>query len=98
VFEKHSTPQDKTMKPIVSALAGAALLAIAVPVLAQPAPPYAPANQFQPTALPSWMQDDGSSSDYPTPMPSDRSGNPLNAQYRYGIPVPPGEGFPADGR
>ena len=43
------------------------------------------------------MQDDGSSSDHPTPMPGDRSGNRLNAQYRYGIPVPPGEGFPADG-
>jgi len=85
------------MKPVVSALAGAALLALAAPAFAQPAPSYAPVNQLLPAALPSWMQDDGSSSDHPTPMPGDRSGNRLNAQYRYGIPVPPGEGFPADG-
>jgi hypothetical protein len=47
-------------------------------------------------ARPSWMQDDGSSSDHPTPMPGDRSGNPLNSQYRDGINVPPGMGLPAD--
>ena len=44
---------------------------------------------------PSWMQDDGSSSDYPIHNPGDRSGDPLNAQYQGGIPTAPGHGFPA---
>jgi hypothetical protein len=44
---------------------------------------------------PSWMQDDGSSSDYPIHNPGDRSGNPLNSQYQGGIPAAPGHGFPA---
>jgi hypothetical protein len=52
----------------------------------------------QPTytsGTPSWMQDDGSSSDYPIHNPGDRSGDPLNAQYQGGIPTAPGHGFPA---
>ena len=44
---------------------------------------------------PSWMQDDGSSSDYPIHNPGDRSGDPLNAQYQGGFPTAPGHGFPA---
>jgi hypothetical protein len=76
------------MKMLLAALMGSALLALAAPGHAQ---------MIYRSSGPSWMQDDGSSSDYPTPMPSDRSGNRLNAQYRYGVPVPPGEGFPAHG-
>jgi hypothetical protein len=44
---------------------------------------------------PSWMQDDGSSSDHPIHNPDDVSGDRLNAQYRDGLIVPPGRGFPA---
>jgi hypothetical protein len=44
---------------------------------------------------PSWMQDDGSSSDYPIHNPGDWSGDPLNSQYQGGIPTAPGHGFPA---
>jgi hypothetical protein len=47
------------------------------------------------TGAPPWMQDDGSSSDYPIHNPGDRSGDPLNAQYQGGIPTAPGHGFPA---
>jgi hypothetical protein len=47
------------------------------------------------SAAPSWMQDDGSSSDYPIHNPGDRSGDPLNSQYQGGIPTAPGHGFPA---
>jgi len=96
------------MKAIISALAGTALLALAAPVSAQTlqppmnpapmqvAPPgYAPVSQMQATGLPSWMQDDGSSSDYPVHMPGDVSGERLNSQYRDGIDVPPPNGFPA---
>jgi hypothetical protein len=44
---------------------------------------------------PSWMQDDGSSSDHPIHNPGDHSGDPLNSQYQGGIPTAPGHGFPA---
>jgi len=44
---------------------------------------------------PSWMRDDGSSSDYPIHNPGDHSGNALNSQYQGGIPTAPGHGFPA---
>ena len=44
---------------------------------------------------PSTMQDDGSSSDYPIPMPGDKSGDALNSQYQGGISVPIPQGFPA---
>ncbi len=37
---------------------------------------------------PPWMQDDGSSSDYPNHMPSDYSGDALNHAYRHGLTVP----------
>ncbi|HEY1795605.1 MAG TPA: hypothetical protein VGG57_05745 [Stellaceae bacterium] len=51
-------------------------------------------------AAPPWMQDDGSSSDYPTHMPSDFSGDALNHAYRHGLTVPaeapPGYGPPPE--
>lgn len=83
------------MKLLTAALAGTALLALAAPVSAQAAPPSGQASQLVAAAMPPWMQDDGSSSNYPIPMPGDISGDRLNAQYRGGIPVPPGRGFPA---
>jgi hypothetical protein len=69
--------------------------------------PGYPANQFntgpvepmtQPSYIsgtPSWMQDDGSSSDHPVHMPGDHSGDQLNMLYQNGISVPPGMGLPA---
>lgn len=47
------------------------------------------------SGTPSWMQDDGSSSVHPIHNPGDFSADRLNSEYRNGIPVPPGEGFPA---
>jgi len=89
------------MKWLFAALAGTALLALAGPVQAQMtyAPvgtvlPPPPAPYYQ-TAVPTWQMDDGSSSDFPVPMPGDISGDQLNAQYRDGIDVPPPNGFPA---
>lgn len=90
------------MKPLFAAGAAVSLLALAGPVSAQTYTPMSPAPirqmPYQQTSTPSWMQDDHSSSDHPTPMPGDRSGDALNAQYRNGITVPPGMGLPADGR
>ena len=87
------------MKSLLAALASSALLTLAIPASAQPYPmdtmqprPQTPVYQ---TAAPNWMQDDGSSSDYPTPMPGDVSGERLNSQYRDGIDVPPPHGLPA---
>jgi len=84
-------------------LAGAAiaLLAAAAPALAQnyAYPPPNPGPLQQPpsydTTGASWTQDDGSSSDYPVPMPGDVSGDRLNAQYQGGIDVAPPGGLPA---
>jgi len=47
-------------------------------------------------AAPTWMMDDGSSSDYPIHNPGDRSGNALNSQYQGGLTTAPGTGLPAD--
>jgi hypothetical protein len=44
---------------------------------------------------PSWMMDDGSSSDHPIHMPGDISGERLNREYSGGIYTAPGTGFPA---
>jgi hypothetical protein len=63
----------------------------------QQQPMQQPAMQ-QPTAIsgvPSWMQDDGSSSDYPIHNPGDVSGQWLNSRYQGGLTVPPGAGLPA---
>jgi hypothetical protein len=87
------------MKSLFAAVAATALLALAGPVQAQMIQPMQPGPmQPQPGYVPSgaaWMQNDGSSSDYPIPMPGDVSGDRLNAQYRDGIDVPPPNGLPA---
>ena len=44
---------------------------------------------------PSWMTDDGSSSDYPIHNRGDISGDRLNAQYSGGLTTAPGTGLPA---
>jgi hypothetical protein len=64
-----------------------------VPV--QPMPPPSAAQPSYISALPPWMQDDGSSSDYPVHNPGDVSGDWLNSQYQGGLPVSPPNGFPA---
>jgi len=63
------------------------------PAMTQPIQPMSSTTPISGT--PSWMQDDGSSSDYPVHMPGDQSGDALNAQYQGGIPTTPGHGFPA---
>jgi hypothetical protein len=72
------------------------------PMTPPPSPMYGAPMQQQPmpqpapiSATPAWMQDDGSSSDHPIHNPGDVSGDGLNAQYRGGLTVPPGTGFPA---
>jgi hypothetical protein len=50
---------------------------------------------YQPTSLPTWMMDDGSSSDHPIHNPGDISGDRLNAEYSGGLTTAPGHGFPA---
>lgn len=71
----------------VVALAGATLLAMAAgasaqgyPWVPQPSPPSAGA-----TVLPPWMQDDGSSSDYPTHTATDWEADRLNSLYGDGM-------------
>jgi hypothetical protein len=44
---------------------------------------------------PTWMMDDGSSSDHPIHNPGDRSGDALNSQYQGGLTTAPGTGLPA---
>lgn len=82
-------------KLLLSAAALAASVALAGAASAQSAQTLATANQLQSSAMPPWAQNDGSSSDYPVPMPSDISGEALNSQYQGGIPVAPPNGFPA---
>lgn len=77
------------MKTLLAATAAIALLAGASAASAQP---YETTTTM---GTPSWMMDDGSSSDYPIHNPGDISGDRLNAQYRGGLTVPPGEGLPA---
>lgn len=90
------------MKSLFAAAATVALLGGAGPVLAQFYQPIDPAPLPQPAFLPgtlpgapSWMRDDGSSSDYPIHNPGDVSGDWLNAQYQGGLTTAPGTGFPA---
>lgn len=49
-----------------------------------------------PMATPSWMADDGSSSDHPIHNAGDRSGDALNSQYQGGLTTAPGTGLPAE--
>jgi hypothetical protein len=89
------------MKPLLAAVATIAILAGVGPVSAQMNPPTNPPPRAQHhpsyvSGMPVWMQDDHSSSDHPIAMPGDISGDRLNAQYRGGIDVPPGQGLPAE--
>lgn len=82
------------MKSFLAA-AAIAILAGAGPASAQMVqPPNRAAPPFYVAGTPSWMQDDGSSSDHPIHNPGDVSGERLNTEYRNGISVPPGQGFP----
>ncbi|HWD59786.1 MAG TPA: hypothetical protein VG308_15975 [Stellaceae bacterium] len=77
------------MKTVLAATAAIALIAAAA------AP--ASAQMYRTTTTmgaPSWMTDDGSSSDFPIHNPGDISGERLNAQYGGGMTVPPGQGLP----
>jgi hypothetical protein len=68
------------------------------PAYQQPMPEAQSTPMQQPTTIsgtPSWMQDDGSSSDYPIHNPGDVSGNRLNGRYQGGMITTPGNGFPA---
>jgi hypothetical protein len=56
--------------------------------------PVQPPTYTSGTTAPSWMMDDGSSSDHPIHNPGDRSGDALNSQYSGGLTVPPGQGLP----
>ena len=99
------------MRSIVSVLTSAVLLALTAPVSAQTLQPpvnpppmqaaspsgFTSVSQPQTQTPPPWMQDDGSSSDHPLHNPGDFSADGLNSQVRGGIPVPPGQGFPAEG-
>ena len=58
-------------------------------------PPVLPAQTSSAAGVPSWMQNDGSSSDYPIHNPGDRSGDALNTQYQGGLYSAPGTGLPA---
>jgi len=92
------------MKTLLAAVAAIALFAGAGPVSAQMMQPMNPAPMQQPiymSATRSWMQDDGSSSDYPIHNPGDWSGERMNSRYQGGLTTAPGTGFPAqwgDGR
>jgi len=79
------------MKTLLAATAAIALFAAAGPVSAQT---YRPMPQTMQMA-PSWMQDDGSSSDHPIHNPGDFSADRLNREYSGGIYTSPGHGFPA---
>ena len=98
------------MKTLLIAATAVALITGAGAASAQmyrpmPAPPYqtypieGPVQPMQQattvSGTPSWMQDDGSSSDHPIHNPGDFSADRLNAQYQGGIPATPGHGFPA---
>ena len=47
------------------------------------------------SGAPTWMMDDGSSSDHPIHNPGDISGEQLNREYSGGFYTAPGTGFPA---
>ena len=96
------------MKSLIAAASTAALLTgagVASAQMYQPLPPPPPPTYEsmpgpmpQPmnvSGMPSWMQDDGSSSDYPIHNAGDFSADRLNAQYSGGLIAPPGTGFPA---
>jgi hypothetical protein len=62
----------------------------------QPMPPMQqPTYTSGAMGTPSWMTDDGSSSDHPIHNAGDRSGNRLNTEYQNGLTTAPGAGLPA---
>lgn len=77
------------MKSIAIAIATAALVSAAAASASAQGYVSGPAAS---SALPPWdaMQNDGSSSDYPTHMPGDFSADRLNHAYRHGLTVPSG--------
>src|ERR1700729_2886412 len=87
----------------ILALAGPVSAQMYPPMNPPPPPRYQqmpqmqqPMQTQQPTTIsgtPSWMQDDGSSSDHPIHNPGDVSGDQLNSQYRGGLTTAPGTGF-----
>jgi hypothetical protein len=79
------------MKMLLATAAVIALITAAGPISAQM---YKTAPQTMYMA-PSWMTDDGSSSDHPIHMPGDISGERLNREYSGGIYTAPGTGLPA---
>ena len=79
------------MKTLLASAAAIALLAAAGPVSAQM---YQTAPRTM-SMSPTWMTDDGSSSDYPIHNPGDISGERLNRDYSGGIYTAQGMGFPA---
>jgi hypothetical protein len=81
------------MKTLLASAAAIALIAAAGPVSVQ-VYQYQTAPQTM-SMTPSWMMDDGSSSDYPIHNPGDISGERLNRDYSGGIYTAPGMGFPA---
>lgn len=82
------------MKPLYVVITAAALVSAAA--VSPRAQGYAPSAPIY--AAPPWMQDDGSSSDHPTHVPSDFTGDALNHAYRHGLTMPsdaaPGYGSP----
>jgi hypothetical protein len=65
---------------------------------AYPQPAYSQPGYTQPSYIsgqPSWMQDDGSSSDHPIQNAGDHSASRLNTEYQNGLTVPAGAGLPA---
>jgi hypothetical protein len=82
------------MKTLLASAAAITLIAAAGPVSAQMYYQYQTAPQTV-YMTPSWMMDDGSSSDHPIHMPGDISGERLNREYSGGIYTAPGMGFPA---
>jgi hypothetical protein len=79
------------MKTLLATAAAIALIAAPAPVSAQM---YQTTPQLM-SMTPTWMMDDGSSSDHPIHNPDDFSASQLNSQYINGIYTAPGTGLPA---
>jgi hypothetical protein len=87
------------MKYLAPGVAAAALLALVAAAAAQTYTPMGPQMMSPPTPyLPTYMIDDGSSSDFPTHTPSDYGADRLNRQINQmnegarmmAVPYPPG--------
>ena len=86
----------QTYQPMPPALAPDTAMqpyqAMQEPVQPMPQPTFTSGAMM---GTPSWMRDDGSSSDYPIHNHDDQSGDALNAQYSGGLTTAPGTGLPA---